>query len=143
MIDITVQRCVGPRAIPAPASLRKWAQAAAQTAEGEMTIRVVDKHESRDLNHRYRDKDRPTNVLSFPYQSVAGESVLGDLVICAAVVASEAVEQGKPLRAHWAHMVIHGTLHLLGFDHQTEPQAQEMESKERELLGQFGFPDPY
>lgn len=110
---------------------------------GDMTIRIVDADESQALNRSYRNKDRPTNVLSFPAESLAGETLLGDLVICAPVVQSEANAQSKSTRAHWAHMVVHGTLHLLGMDHQTDTEAEQMEQKERELLADLGFVDPY
>ena len=102
--------------------------------------------ESRSLNTRYRGKPAPTNVLSFPMPADGNgkaRAMIGDLVVCAPVVAREAREQGKALRAHWAHMVIHGTLHLLGFDHERSSDARRMEGRERELLARLGFPDPY
>jgi probable rRNA maturation factor len=143
--SISVQRRVPPEGVPAPATLRAWALAALEGATpGEITIRVVDEAESAELNGKFRRKPHPTNVLSFPYEAEAPTApVLGDLVICAEVVAREAGEQGKDPRAHWAHMVVHGVLHLLGHDHQEEAQAQVMESKEREILARLGFPDPY
>jgi len=111
----------------------------------EVVIRLVDEAESRQLNHDYRGIDRPTNVLSFPFEAPAEVQLplLGDLVICAPVVAREAVEQGKAAKAHWAHMVIHGVLHLLGYDHQADDEAQQMEQRERELLYRLHFTDPY
>lgn len=109
-------------------------------AGGEVTVRIVGAAESRALNRRYRGKDRPTNVLSFPY----GEpGVLGDLVVCAPVVNREAREQGKSPAAHWAHMVVHGVLHLRGFDHIRAPDAKVMETRERAILARLSFPDPY
>ncbi|MGL5947883.1 MAG: rRNA maturation RNase YbeY [Aeromonas sp.] len=113
--------------------------------EAELTIRVVDEAESQSLNHSYRAKDKPTNVLSFPFEVPAGIelSLLGDLVICRQVVEREAQEQGKAPLAHWAHMVVHGCLHLLGYDHIEESDAQEMEDLEREYLAELGYPDPY
>ena len=116
---INVQRRVNAAGVPAPSTLRAWALAALEGATpGEITIRVVDAAESAELNGKYRHKPHPTNVLSFPYESEAlSEQVLGDLVICAPVVAREAIEQNKEPHAHWAHMVVHGVLHLLGHDH--------------------------
>jgi probable rRNA maturation factor len=130
---------------PAPATLRGWARLAAGRRAGELGIRVVGAAESCALNLRYRGKRAPTNVLSFqsPAETFRAHGLIGDVVICAPLVAREAREQGKTLRAHWAHMVIHGTLHLLGFDHQRRTDAQRMEGRERELLARLGFADPY
>ncbi|WP_036515965.1 rRNA maturation RNase YbeY [Nevskia soli] len=142
---INVQRRVTAAGIPAPSSLRAWAMAALEGATpGEITIRVVAEEESAALNGKFRHKPYPTNVLSFPYEAEApSEQVLGDLVICAPVVAREAVEQNKEPNAHWAHMVVHGVLHLLGHDHIQEEEAERMEAKERQILARLGFPDPY
>jgi probable rRNA maturation factor len=106
---------------------------------------LVDEPESRALNERYRGKDRPTNVLSFPAELPEELDIplLGDIVICAPLVAEEASSQGKPVEAHWAHLVVHGVLHLLGHDHQLESEAREMEALEVELLASLGFPNPY
>jgi probable rRNA maturation factor len=135
-----VQRRVRPRGVPSPARLRAWARAALAGQQGELTIRVVGNRESRALNREFRGKDKPTNVLSFPY----GEpGVLGDLVVCAPVVAREAREQRKPAAAHWAHMVVHGVLHLRGFDHIRGRDAKMMEARERAILAALSFPDPY
>lgn len=111
----------------------------------ELTIRFVDEAESQRLNRDYRGKDKPTNVLSFPFESPPGVTLplLGDLIICHAVVAQEASEQDKPLSHHYAHMVIHGTLHLMGYDHIEEQEAEEMEQLECELLAMLNIPDPY
>ena len=130
---------------PAPATMRGWARLAAAGRNGKLGIRVVGKAESRALNLRYRGKPAPTNVLSFPMPAGAGAShgLIGDIVVCAPLVAREAREQGKELRAHWAHMVIHGTLHLLGFDHERATDARRMEGRERQLLARLGFADPY
>jgi len=116
-----------------------------QKAAGELCIRIVSEQESQTLNREYRGKDRPTNVLSFPFEVPPGipVSLLGDLVICAEVVAREAQEQHKPVQDHWAHMVVHGTLHLLGFDHINDEEAEEMEALERTLLAQMDIADPY
>jgi probable rRNA maturation factor len=142
---INVQRRVNAAGIPAPSTLRAWALAALEGATpGEITIRIVAEEESAKLNGKFRHKPYATNVLSFPYEAEAlSEPVLGDLVICAPVVAREAAEQGKEPHAHWAHMVVHGVLHLLGHDHIQEDEAERMEAKERQILSRLGFPDPY
>jgi probable rRNA maturation factor len=128
---------------PAPASLRRWARLAAGRRRGELGIRVVDSRESRALNARWRGRDKPTNVLSFPAAPGFRGRQIGDLVVCAPVVAREAREQGKAVAAHWAHMVVHGTLHLVGFDHERAADAKRMESRERALLRRLGIADPY
>ncbi|MFA0378217.1 rRNA maturation RNase YbeY [Vibrio sp. 10N.222.54.A3] len=111
----------------------------------ELTVRIVDTQESHQLNHEYRGKDKPTNVLSFPFEAPQGIELdlLGDLIICRQVVEKEAEEQSKPLLAHWAHMVVHGSLHLLGYDHIEDDEAEEMESLETEIMQSMGFEDPY
>ena len=111
----------------------------------ELTIRIVDTEESHQLNLEYRGKDKPTNVLSFPFEAPPGIELdlLGDLIICRQVVEKEAEEQNKPLLAHWAHMVVHGSLHLLGYDHIEDDEAEEMESLETEIMQAMGFEDPY
>jgi len=111
----------------------------------EVTIRIVDEEESQTLNHQYRNKNKPTNVLSFPFEVPDGieMDLLGDLIICANVVEKEAQQQKKPLNHHWAHMVIHGSLHLLGYDHISDKEADEMESLEINILKTLNIPDPY
>lgn len=111
----------------------------------EITVRIVSEQESRSLNHQYRDKDSSTNVLSFPFEAPAQMEIdlLGDLVICADVVEKESKMQNKPIAHHWAHMIIHGTLHLLDFDHVDEQDAQQMESLEIALLAKLAIDDPY
>jgi len=113
--------------------------------QAEVTVRVVDEQESQELNHDYRGKDKPTNVLSFPFEAPPGIDIdlLGDLVICKQVVEREAIEQNKPLISHWAHMVVHGCLHLLGYDHIEDQEAEEMESLETEIMKSMGYSDPY
>lgn len=113
--------------------------------QGEITVRLVDEVESRELNHQYRGKDYATNVLSFPFEAPPGMELdlLGDLVICAGVVSREAAEQHKPLLHHWAHMCIHGALHLLGYDHIEDIDAEEMESLEIRILAKLSIDDPY
>ena len=144
-IDIQV---AGSRSgLPDVARLRHWARSAlaGHRTDAELSIRIVDAAESQALNRRFRGKDRPTNVLAFPAELPPDLDLplLGDLVICRDVVEAEATEQAKPPHAHWAHMVIHGTLHLVGFDHQTEEEAAKMEAAEAEILGELGWPDPY
>ncbi|WP_392561805.1 rRNA maturation RNase YbeY [Orbus sturtevantii] len=111
----------------------------------ELTIRIVDEIESQQLNHTYRHKNKPTNVLSFPFESpIEIETpLLGDLIICKKIVEQEAIEQNKPLLSHWAHMITHGCLHLLGYDHIDEAEAEEMENLEIEIMAQLGFNNPY
>lgn len=132
---------------PAEADFQCWADIAMQNPAGEwdLTIRVVDEAEITELNDTYRHKNKATNVLSFPFEPPPGIEIplLGDLVICASVVEQEATEQGKSSRAHWAHMVIHGMLHLQGFDHVVDEEAEEMENLETDLLHQLGYPAPY
>lgn len=133
---------------PAEADFRRWCELALRQRSGdsELTIRLVDEDEGRELNRTWRHKDYPTNVLSFPADVPDGLldiPLLGDLVICVPVVEREAAEQGKTPEAHWAHLVIHGCLHLLGYDHIEDAEAEEMESLERDLLAELGYPDPY
>ena len=126
--------------IPDRKLLRKWAKAVYGDA-ATVTMRFVDAEESQHLNDTYRGKNKPTNVLSFPYDTEP--VVTGDLVICPAVVAREAAEQNKPLDAHYAHLTVHGMLHLQGRDHDNDDEAQVMEDEERKILAALGFPDPY
>jgi probable rRNA maturation factor len=146
-VTIEVQVAVTAVAVPDAEQLRAWAaRALQQQAEAaELVIRVVDEAEITALNRAYRGKDGPTNVLSFPSELPAevDSTLLGDIIICAPVVARECVLQDKAPEAHWAHLVIHGVLHLLGFDHQTEGEAARMEATEIRLLDELGFSDPY
>lgn len=146
-IILDLQLASSAAQIPTAAQFQQWLDAAVLPfqSEAEVTVRVVDEAESQQLNFDYREKDKPTNVLSFPFQQPPGMTLplLGDLVICAQVVAAEACEQGKPLAAHWAHMVVHGSLHLLGFDHINEDDAEEMEAEEILILQSLGLPNPY
>jgi probable rRNA maturation factor len=135
--------------LPTEEQLTLWASTALKGRtdfeEPELTIRLTDEEESQALNSEYRGKDKPTNVLSFPFEMPPGIplELLGDLVICVGVVEQEAQEQAKTTEAHWAHMVIHGCLHLLGYDHIKDDEAEEMEALERDLLASLGYPDPY
>lgn len=146
-LDVSVSYGLPRAGLPAAASFRKWAAAAAQgrILRADLAIRLVDTKEGRSLNRHYRGKDHPTNVLSFPAELPEGVNLplLGDLVICAPVVAREAAEQGKPLNAHYAHLTVHGVLHLLGLDHEDEREAEAMERLEREILADLGVADPY
>lgn len=134
--------------IPALQELEHWISAALQSQsfeEAEVSVYIVDEDESQELNAQYRGKDYPTNVLSFPADIAAevGVPLLGDLVVCAPVVAREAQEQGKTLQAHWAHMLVHGTLHLVGFDHINDDEAETMETLETQIVTGLGYPAPY
>jgi len=139
------------KGVPAAASFRKWVAAALadRAGEADVAIRVVDEEEGRSLNRQYRGKDHPTNVLSFPADLPEGLPdgvrlpLLGDLVICAPVVEREAREQGKPLATHYAHLTVHGVLHLLGWDHENDRDAERMEQRERQILATLGIGDPY
>lgn len=133
--------------LPSETEFNRWLSTAleAHLPQAEVTIRIVDEAESHQLNLDYRGKDAPTNVLSFPFEAPPEIELdlLGDLVICRQVVEKEAKEQNKLLLAHWAHMVVHGALHLLGYDHIEDEEAQEMEQLETQLLHHLGFSDPY
>ncbi|MCU7795616.1 MAG: rRNA maturation RNase YbeY [Candidatus Thiodiazotropha sp. (ex Semelilucina semeliformis)] len=147
-LELEIQRAAPMSAgMPTDEDFHRWVETALPEGDDpvEMVIRLVDESESRQLNRDYRGKDNPTNVLSFPFDvpEHVSSALLGDLAICVPVVSREAIVQGKPLPAHWAHMVIHGVLHLLGYDHLTDEEAQLMEQRERELLHQLHFSDPY
>lgn len=140
---VEVEGAVGP-GTPAPAVLRRWARlAVGRRGSGRrLALRLVTRPESRRLNARWRGRDYPTNVLSFPPPAFAAGEV-GDIAICPAVVRAEARAQRKPLRHHWAHMVVHGCLHLLGYDHERALEARRMERREVALLGRIGVRNPY
>lgn len=151
MNDIVVDRQVAleAEALPTQAELEAWVGAVLARQAGEhrheLTVRFVDAEESQALNRDYRGRDKPTNVLSFPFEAPPGLALplLGDLVICHPVVLAEAREQDKTTPDHYAHMVIHGTLHLLGHDHIDDAEAEIMEALEREILASLGIADPY
>jgi probable rRNA maturation factor len=137
-----------PRAgLPAALSFRRWVGAAlsGRILRADLALRIVDEREGKCLNRHYRGKSHPTNVLSFPAELPKGVKLplLGDIVLCAPVIAREAREQHKPLNAHYAHLTVHGVLHLLGFDHNNTREANAMEAIEREILAGLGLPDPY
>lgn len=146
-IDLQVETSLG--ALPSEADFNHWARVAWDESDAGVVLRIVDNEESQTLNRDYREKDYPTNVLSFPYDPppmpLEADEVdyLGDLIMCAPVVLREAQEQGKTLSEHWAHLLIHGLLHLQGYDHITDTEAEEMEGLEIQLLAKLGFPNPY
>ncbi len=143
-LKVSVQRACDCPDLPRKSQVRSWARAAAAAASngGQITVRFVDSAEGRRLNRDYRARDYATNVLSFPYQQ--RPLLSGDLVLCAPVVAREATTQGKALAAHYAHLIVHGMLHLQGHDHDAgEQEAREMEDHERRILAALGYPDPY
>jgi len=153
-VAVDVQVACDDDTIPAEDTIRSWIEAAVDGAGRlsdstvELAVRVVDADEIQTLNRLYREQDKKTNVLSFPTGEIDGlpddaPRSLGDIVVCAAVVADEAAEQGKRLEHHWGHMLIHGTLHLLGFDHETEAEAAEMEGLEVSILAARNVTDPY
>jgi len=152
MITIDMQIASEHKELPNQQQLTLWAQTALQGLkdQAELSIRIVDESESQQLNLEYRGKDKPTNVLSFPFEvpeALVGLDevghLIGDLIVCAQVVAEEAKQQNKPLMHHWAHMVVHGCLHLLGYDHITDEEAQVMEDLERIILSKLDISDPY
>ncbi|VUD61627.1 Endoribonuclease YbeY [Thalassocella blandensis] len=156
MLTVDIQHACSAETLPSDEEIHSWALAALTAAQGEdsqsenasdkeLSVRIVDAEEIQQLNRQYRDKDKPTNVLSFPCELPPGVDVplLGDLVICAQVVRDEAIAQQKLEMSHWAHMVVHGTLHLLGYDHIEDAEAEEMESLESKILHTLGFPEPY
>ena len=155
-VNVDVQVAAETPSVPAEADIRWWlsktvaAVCQDSSASFEVAVRIVDEHEGRELNKQYANKDKATNVLSFPAgdpvtaQLLDGDTrLLGDVVICGPVVEREAADQGKDPASHWGHLLVHGALHLLGYDHQTARQAAEMEALERDLLAQRGIADPY
>lgn len=146
ILDLQVA-CENSAGLPDESQFHRWLSAAVAPfqPDSEVTVRLVDEAESHELNLTYRGKDKPTNVLSFPFEAPPGIELplLGDLIICRQVVEQEAKEQQKPLEAHWAHMVVHGSLHLLGYDHIEDDEAEEMESLETEIMLALGYEDPY
>jgi len=146
-LDVSIEYAVARAGLPAAVSFRKWVGAAlaGRIREADLAIRIVGTKEGRALNRHYRGKDYATNVLSFPAELPEGVKLplLGDIVLCAPVVAREAREQKKALGAHYAHLTVHGTLHLLGWDHEDAREAEAMEQLEREILAEMGIEDPY
>jgi probable rRNA maturation factor len=152
-LDVAVGYAAPRAGVPAATSFRRWVAAAlkGRIREADVAIRIVGEDEGRALNRHYRGKDYATNVLSFPGELPQGVKLpkgvtmplLGDIVLCAPVVMREALEQGKSSNAHYAHLTVHGVLHLLGMDHQDEREAECMEQLEREILAEIGIEDPY
>ena len=146
-IIVDLQLACGDKAVPEENDFQRWVEAALTPYKKtfELTIRIFSLDESRQLNHQYRGKDKATNVLSFPFEVPEGIELdlLGDLVICVDVVEQEATEQHKSSNAHWAHMTVHGCLHLLGFDHIEDDDADEMEALETKIITGLGFAGPY
>jgi len=146
-LDLQIAMDTTGFALPSEDEIQEWVSSVlnARMPSAELTVRIVDEVESEQLNQQYRHKQGPTNVLSFPFESDIALDVplLGDIVICAPVVAREALEQHKSVASHWAHMLIHGTLHLLGYDHHDDTEAEEMEQQEIQLMQQLGFSNPY
>ncbi|NMG43561.1 rRNA maturation RNase YbeY [Aromatoleum toluvorans] len=151
-LALTIQKAIGKanrESAPSSTDIRRWAQAALQAGDAEVTVRLVGATEGRELNRDFRGKDYATNVLTFVYDE--GEDLrggtdaplTGDLVLCVPVVVREAAEQGKPLAAHFAHLIVHGMLHLQGYDHEDSDEAEEMEALETRILAELGYPDPY
>ena len=138
---MTVQFACRARGLPGAVRIRRWVRAA-QPRAADITVRIVGAREGRSLNRAFRGKDYATNVLSFPYGRQAG-ALHGDVVLCAPVVAREARDQGKELGAHYAHLTVHGVLHLRGYLHDEDHQAKRMERAERLILARLGYPDPY
>ncbi len=152
-VSVDVQIACDATDVPATGDIRQWVIAAYDRApfavdrDIEIAVRVVEEDEIRTLNRDFRQQDMPTNVLSFPAAMIEGlpqdqDLTLGDIVVCASIVRAEAADQGKPVADHWAHMLVHGTLHLLGYDHMTEPEAAEMEGLESQILIEHGIADP-
>ncbi len=146
-LQIAYDKAKDSQNLPSQEDFQRWVEAvlAPYKKPFELTVRLVTSEESQQLNTQYRGKDKPTNVLSFPFEVPEGIELdlLGDLIICVPVVEQEATEQNKALTAHWAHMVIHGCLHLLGFDHIEDDEADEMEALETKIITALGFPAPY
>ncbi len=152
-LELDIQLASTATNLPTQTQISQWVLAGLSGANytpdaanpTELTVRIVDSEESQKLNGTYRQNHKPTNVLSFPFENIPGVplALLGDLIICAPVVQQEAAEQNKSAEAHWAHLVIHGTLHLLGYDHIKQDEAEQMEGLEIDILHSLGFPDPY
>lgn len=145
MLSLSVQYAAKPEGVPTRAQFRRWVKAALRQ-DAEIALRIVDEEEGRVLNRDYRGKDYATNVLTFVYDdefSDAEAPLAGDIVLCAPVVAREAVQQEKPIEAHYAHLTVHGVLHLQGYDHESDEEARQMEALEIQIVTKLGYADPY
>ncbi|NQV86392.1 MAG: rRNA maturation RNase YbeY [Woeseiaceae bacterium] len=151
-VHVDVELASDPSSVPVTDDIVAWVNRAivsvGRDSKLEVSVRVVDEAEMQALNSEFRKQNKPTNVLSFPAAEIGGLPIdagipLGDIVVCAAVVADEAMQQGKSLRNHWAHMMVHGTLHLLGYDHDNDADADEMEGLEIQILNECGIANPY
>ena len=146
-IILDIQSASSSEDAPDDQNIKRWVSAAldSKTGDTELSVRIVDEDEGKALNETYRGASGPTNVLSFPFDEKTPEPLplIGDIVVCAPVVVREAKQQNKALNAHWAHMIIHGVLHLLGYDHQNDSEAAIMEALETEIMQKLGFPPPY
>ncbi len=148
-LTLSIQNASAAEALPTRAQIRQWAEAALQPgiAKAEITFRIVDAEEGQALNRDYRGKDYATNVLTFTFDdempAIPGLPLLGDIVLCAPVVAREAAEQAITLEAHYCHLVVHGVLHLQGFNHIEENEAEAMEARETQIVTSLGYDDPY
>lgn len=143
-LSLAVQYACKHEALPSRPQVRRWVNRALKATgpeSAEVTVRFVEAEEGQTLNRDFRGKDYATNVLSFPYE--AGPELAGDLVLCLPVVLKEAAEQGKTMEAHFAHLLVHGMLHLQGYDHDNDEDAEIMEAEEREILAKMGYGDPY
>jgi probable rRNA maturation factor len=150
--QVDIQIAVDDESVPDSNDIIIWVsramRAVGRRQDADVSVRVVNATEMRQLNNEFREQDKPTNVLSFPAGDIEGlpsdaQMPLGDIVVCAEVVRSEAMDQGKTVEAHWAHMVVHGTLHLLGFDHENDSDAATMEGLEIKILTDNGIANPY
>lgn len=146
-LNIDIQRACSLKSIPSDEKFQHWSEATikGRTTATELNIRIVEEHEITALNSQYRGKKKSTNILSFPFNAVTPEPmpILGDIVICAPLVFREAQEQSKSIESHWAHLVVHGILHLLGYDHDRDNDAKIMETLESEILTKMNYPEPY
>jgi probable rRNA maturation factor len=145
MLELELQLATDCQSAPSREDFQRWSAPAVMRPKAELLIRIVDRDESADLNSRYRGRAGATNVLSFPFIVPEGvvTELLGDLVLCAPLVEEEAMTQGKPSEAHWAHLTVHGVLHLQGYDHQSPAETEVMEAMEVAILAQLGYPNPY
>lgn len=142
-LDLEIQNDTTTSGIPDADEFRRWVAAVLQNIPAEVTLRIVNEEDSQQINKRFRNKAKPTNVLSFPYEIEGDETLHGDILICAPIVTEEAKEIGIPVLSHWAHLTVHACYHLLGYDHQSKKDAHIMEGLEIQTLSSLGFDNPY